>query len=109
MDTQVFSTSALKESARLTDDPFDREHVSLHMVKHPVWFPHLVLVAPTSMTWPELGLTLDEPSDYDLLKAIIETLEPESPLFGLREVLDLLGAHPELVAVNSNVTRKGAT
>ena len=109
MDTQVFSLAALAESSRLTEDPLDREHVSLHMINHPELFPHVVLVAPPSLTWPELGLTLDEPSDFELLTEIIEALEPGSPLFGLRQVIDYLRDRPELVGVNSKVARKGAT
>ena len=35
MDTQVFSLDTLKQSAAMTNDPLDREHVSRHIVNHP--------------------------------------------------------------------------
>ena len=35
MDVQVFPTAVLAEVATLTDDPADREHVSLYIYEHP--------------------------------------------------------------------------
>ena len=72
MDVQVFRLDTLKQSAEQTRDPLDREHVTLHIRNHPDLFSHLHMVAPPSLHWPELGLTLDEESDYQLLKRIIE-------------------------------------
>lgn len=107
MDTQVFSLPDLVQSAAMTDAPLDREHVSLHIRNHPELFPKLTLVAPPSLWWPELGLTLDEEADYQLLKKIIETLAPNNPLFGCAEVLNLLRKNLDWVDINSAVVRKG--
>ena len=35
MDVQVFPAAVLAEVAALTDDPADREHVSLYIYEHP--------------------------------------------------------------------------
>jgi spore coat polysaccharide biosynthesis protein SpsF len=107
MDTQVFRLATLKRSAAMTNEPLDREHVTRHICRHPELFRHLNLVAPPSLHWPELGLTLDEEADYRLLRRIIETLGPRDPLFGCRSVLELLRAHPEWVDINRSVIRKG--
>ena len=107
MDVQVFSREVLERSAAMTDAPLDREHVSLHIRNHPELFSKLTLVAPTSLRWPELGLTLDEPADYTLLTKIIEALSPENALFRCGDVLALLRGHPEWVGINSAVVRKG--
>jgi spore coat polysaccharide biosynthesis protein SpsF len=109
MDTQIFRLETLKRSAAMTDHPLDREHVSLHMRNHPELFPKVHLVAPPSLWWPELGLTLDEEADYRLLKQIIETLGPVDPLFGCLEVIRLLKRNPEWVNINRAVVRKGDT
>jgi spore coat polysaccharide biosynthesis protein SpsF len=109
MDTQVFRLGTLKKSAAMTNEPLDREHVTLHIRNHPELFPAVHLVAPPSLHWPELGLTLDEPADYKLLGKIIETLSPANPLFSCLDVLRLLHANPDWVAINSEVTRKGDT
>ena len=107
MDVQVFSLNTLKNSATLTRDSLDHEHVTLHIRNHPELFPAVHLVAPPSLFWPELGLTIDEQADYVLLEKIINKLEPENPLFGCREVIQLLINNPQWVAINNGVTRKG--
>jgi spore coat polysaccharide biosynthesis protein SpsF len=109
MDTQVFRLCTLKKSASLTTDPLDREHVSLHIRNHPELFTKVHLVAPPSLCWPELGLTLDEPKDYELLKNIIEHFGPDNPLFSCLDVVRLLRQKPEWVAINQTVVRKGDT
>ena len=109
MDTQVFGLDVLIQSAAITNTPLDREHVSLHIRNNPALFPKLTLIAPPSLHWPELGLTLDEDADYKLLKRIIEKLTPENPLFGCLDVVRLLRKNPDWVAINQTVVRKGDT
>jgi spore coat polysaccharide biosynthesis protein SpsF len=109
MDTQIFSLADLKLSASLTNDPLDREHVSLHIRNHPDIFPHINLIAPPELFWPELGLTLDEKADYELLKSIIEFFGYEKPLFSCLEVIRMLRDNPHLLEINKNVKRKGNT
>ena len=109
MDTQVFQLEALKRSAAMTNNRLDREHVTLHMRNHPEIFTHAYLVAPPELHWPELGLTLDEPKDYQLLKRIIEYFEPNNRLFSCLDIIKLLKQNPEWVAINQAVVRKGDT
>ena len=107
MDTQVFRLDALKRSAAMTNDRLDREHVTLHMRNHPELFTHAHLVAPPELHWPELGLTLDEPKDYELIKKIIEYFEPNEPLFTCLDVITLLKQRPDWASINQSVIRKG--
>ena len=107
MDTQVFRLDALKRSAAMTNDRLDREHVTLHMRNHPELFTHANLVAPPELHWPELGLTLDEPKDYELIKKIIEYFEPNEPLFTCLDVITLLKQRPDWASINQSVIRKG--
>ena len=108
MNTQVFRLDTLKCSAEMTADPLDREHVTKHIREHPELFPVVNLVAPPSLRWPELFLTLDEPDDYDLLKRIIEYFGETRPLFGCGDVIRLLREHPEWVQINQAVIRRSA-
>jgi len=105
MATQVFTCEALRKSAAMTDDPLDREHVSRHIINHPALFSHVHLVAPPSMHWPGLGLTLDEPADYDLIRTLIEHFGVDNPHFGCAEIIRLLRQRPEWVAINAKVAR----
>ena len=109
MDTQVFRLETLKHSASMTDDALDHEHVTLHIRNHPEIFSHLHLVAPPETHWPELGLTLDELKDYELLKKIIEHFEPTNSLFSCRDAIQLLKQRPDWVVINHAVVRKGDT
>lgn len=106
METQVFRLETLRQSAAMTSDPLDREHVSLHIRNHPELFPHVHLIAPPSLHAPGLGLTLDEPADYALIRRIIEHFGDWKPLFSCLDVLRLLEANPDWIEINRNVKRK---
>jgi spore coat polysaccharide biosynthesis protein SpsF len=109
MDVQVFRLATLQESAAMTDAPLDREHVTLHIRNHPERFRAIHVVAPPDVHWPELGLTLDEPGDYELLRRVIEHLEPINPLFTCDDVVRLLRANPDWLELNRAAVRKGDT
>ena len=109
MDVQVFALETLVKSEAMTNEPLDREHVTLHIRNNPQIFSHLNLVAPPEQHWPDLGLTLDEQSDFDLLKLIIENFYEKNPLFSCLDVVRFLRANPKLREINCEVTRKGNT
>lgn len=109
MDVQVFALETLIRSEAMTNDPLDREHVTLHIRNNPHIFSHLNLVAPPEQHWPDLGLTLDEKRDFDLLKIIIEKFHNENPLFSCLDAVRFLRANPKLLEINYDVTRKGNT
>ena len=109
MGAQVFHWRALKQSAEMTQEPLDREHVTLHIKRHPELFPSLYMVPPKSLHWPELGLTLDEREDYELLRRIIEYFGEANPYFDCAQVLQLLRLNPEWIGINQHVIRRGAT
>lgn len=108
MDTQVMKLDSLKKSAAMTNDPLDREHVSRYIVHHPEIFSHVYLIAPPSLHWPGLGLTLDEPADYALLCILIEQLGQTNPLFGCGDVIRFLRANPDVLLTNNFVSRTTA-
>ena len=105
MNVQVYSLISLKESYRMTNDPLDYEHVTSHILRNPLIFQPIYMVAPLNLYWPELSLELDEKSDYDLLKKVIENFKGE--LFSCENVIDLLHLHPEWVGINHHINRKG--
>jgi spore coat polysaccharide biosynthesis protein SpsF len=109
MSCQVFSTDTLAKSESMTSDPLDREHVTLHIKRNPEIFPPMYLVAEKSLRWPELALTLDERSDYLLLKRIIEHFGDNNPFFSCGDIVNLLRQNPEWLHINQHVKRKGDT
>jgi spore coat polysaccharide biosynthesis protein SpsF len=109
MDTQVFSVDILKKSLSMTNNLLDHEHVTLHIRNNPELFSRINIVAPPELEWPELGLTLDEEDDFNLIKLIIEHFNSKNPFFGCLDVVTFLKNRPDLVKINSNVIRKGNT
>lgn len=55
---------------------------------------------------PEIRMTLDYPEDLAFFKAIFEKLYKPRQVFSLRQILALLDAHPEIVALNSSCAEK---
>lgn len=109
MDVQVFRLETLRTSAAMTDDPLDREHVTLHIRNHPELFPPVHLVAPPEQHWPELGVTLDDSRDYELIRRIMEHFGDLHTQASCLEIVRLLREHPDWVAINQDVMRKGDT
>jgi spore coat polysaccharide biosynthesis protein SpsF len=107
MDVQVFPTAVLAEVAGLTDDPADREHVSLYIYEHPDRFRLRSVVSERPET-ADVRLTVDTPEDYALIREIFEVLYPRDPEFGLDAILALLDQRPELAALNRHVDQKRA-
>tara|TARA_Y100001970_G_C14150553_1_gene812438 strand:- start:730 stop:1434 length:705 start_codon:yes stop_codon:yes gene_type:complete len=109
MDTQVFKLETLKNSASLTNNPLDREHVTLHIRNNPDIYSHMHLVAPPEIHWPELGLTLDELNDFKLIAKIINHFSSFNPMFSCLDVIDLLKENTDWLEINKSVIRKGDT
>jgi len=108
MDTQVFATDVLADVASRTEDEADHEHVSLYIYRHPEIYSLKNFPGPAELSNPELGLTLDTPEDFDLIRKIFEFLYPTNPEFGLADIFGLLKRHPDLLGINQNVRRKHA-
>lgn len=105
MDVQVFPTHVLAEVDHLTDDPVDREHVSLFIYEHPERY-RLRNVRALPVRGADLRLTVDTPEDLALVRAVFDALYPSDRAFGLSDILDLLEAHPELRELNRDVQQK---
>ncbi|HLJ93365.1 MAG TPA: glycosyltransferase family protein [Gemmataceae bacterium] len=106
LDIQVFATAVLAEVARLTQDPADREHVSLYIYEHPERYRLHNVESDLPENYWDLRLTLDTPEDYELLAAVYEELYPRNPAFRLDDVLRLLDRRPDLRALNAEIQDK---
>ena len=106
MDTQVFATEVLADVARRTQDPFDHEHVSVYIYRHPEIYRLLNVAAPAAETRPEQRLTLDTPEDLALIRAVFAALRPRDQAFSLAQMLAFLDANPEIARVNATVRHR---
>lgn len=104
LDVEVASMRVLRTAAAEADDPYDREHVMPFLYRQPGRFRSAGYPAPADLSgyrW-----TLDEATDYELIKRILETLLPEKPNFGWRDVIALLEARPAWRRLNAGVAQK---
>jgi spore coat polysaccharide biosynthesis protein SpsF len=106
MDVQVFPTAVLAEVARLTNDPADREHVSLYIYNHPERFRLLNVTSGLPAGAADLRLTVDTPQDFEQIRRIYEDLYPVKPDFVLSDILALFERQPELRELNRHVAQK---
>ena len=90
MDVQVFCIDTLKRSSKLTNKPDHLEHVTLHIKDNPKKFRTINLGAPYNLRKPKLRLTLDYPSDYTLLKNIIEHFGFDNMDYSIEDILDFI-------------------
>ncbi|ABZ94473.1 CMP-KDO synthetase related protein [Leptospira biflexa serovar Patoc strain 'Patoc 1 (Ames)'] len=107
MDTQVFSLDTLKKSFSMTEDKLDREHVTRHIRQNPDLFKQVHLVSSYLDYWPELAVTLDEVSDYELIKKIIEYFYEKNPYFSCADIVALIKEKESWLDINRDVKRKG--
>ena len=65
-------------------------------------------MAPNNLHWPELGLTLDEIGDFELLKKIIKYFyNKKNYRFNCLDIINFIKKNPSLLRYNSKVKRKG--
>lgn len=108
MDTQIFPVRVLAEVDKLTQDPADRENVSLYIYEHPERYRLGNVEAQGALRRPDLRLTVDMPEDFALIKAIFENLYPKNPNFLLGDIIELLEKNPELKELNAHIQQKRA-
>jgi spore coat polysaccharide biosynthesis protein SpsF len=103
LDCEVFSFAALKKAFNNSKLPSEREHVTPYIYNNPEKFKigglHLF------DNHHHLRWTVDEPSDYQLVKKIYDYLWKDDKIFLTDQILDLFNRFPELKKINGNHTR----
>lgn len=104
LDTEVFKFSALVRAYKEANLSSEREHVTPYIWKNSsAWGGDKF----TSMKFQnkdgvydasEYRITIDEPEDFEVIKAIIEALGTGK---GWKEYIDYLSAHKEIKSLNS--------
>lgn len=105
-DVKVFKASVLEEVEKITQNPKDREHVSLYIYMHPEKYHLKNWKAGGKMLWPELQITLDTKEDYELISKIYENLYLVNDDFSAEDVVGLLEKNPEFLKINKHIIRK---
>ena len=104
MDTEIFSYGLLKEALANARTYYEHEHVTPYM--HTT-YNHALKIGRyrNSRDDSHLRITLDEPHDYDAIKAIFEAFECRFDMH-YDEIIALLQQRPDIVAMNAHVEQK---
>jgi Spore coat polysaccharide biosynthesis protein F, CMP-KDO synthetase homolog len=105
-DVRVFSAQSLADVAERSDDPADREHVSLHYWEHPERYRLRNVTTGFPSEVAALRLTVDTAADLSFARAVYDELYPKNPDFTLFEVIELLAARPDIRSINADVVQK---
>jgi len=102
LDIQVYWTKTLRTCQSLFNPS---QHCGWNIAQKSKVFNIYHWQACKPMHWPELGLTLDTPEDYELLKIIFNKFGSD-PGFHAETVVEYLRKNPELVEINKSIRRK---
>jgi spore coat polysaccharide biosynthesis protein SpsF len=105
-DTQVFARSVLEEVDKLTQDPADRENVSLYIYEHPQRYKLGGKTAPPDQRGADLRICTDMKEDYEVIGRIYDALYPKNPAFGAADIVGFLRANPDIAALNARIQQK---
>ena len=91
LDVEVFELDALEIAGREATDPYDREHVTPFIYRHPERFSLGELVQARDES--HLRWTVDTPEDFDFVGRVYAALYPGKPDFTSDDVRALPFAH----------------
>jgi spore coat polysaccharide biosynthesis protein SpsF len=104
LDAEVFSFAALAEAHAEATKPYEREHVTPFIYLHPQRYRLSQVVSGRDIGWHRW--TVDTPEDFELIRRILVALGQTRPDFALDDVLALLDAHPDWIAINAAIRQK---
>lgn len=82
-----------------------REHVGIHIYRHPDRYRVLNVEAPQGLRHPDVHLEVDTQEDFDVVRAIYEQFYPGNPTFSLQQAVEFAVASG-LAERNRRVERK---
>lgn len=108
MDVRVFTYKDLKFINEITDDPEDREHVSLYFFRTGKDKYKLYNVSIPDKWKRDYNprLCLDTKEDFEVLKIVYESLIKLKKDFNLEDILNFTDRNKEVVRINSEVKQK---
>lgn len=103
---EVFSRAALRRVDSMTQNPWDREHVTEYFYTHPDIFKCGFVTAPRELERPHYRLCIDVPEDQRMMNALFEGVYHEGEVFTTRDIVRYLDAHQEIVKINQALKYK---
>lgn len=94
LDVEVMKTAALLRAAREARDPYEREHVTPYLYRHPELFSQDFISQDADEG--EVRWTVDRPDDLAFVQAVYDGLYPQKPAFTSDDVRAFVRARPDL-------------
>lgn len=100
---EIVSAKILRQVAHETQEPHAREHVTLHIKRHPSEFRIGRISAPEHLHHPEIRLDVDYPEDLRFLRTFCEVLPPASmPFWTTAEFIAAAESYPEIMQLRNH-------
>jgi len=77
---EVVEAGALMEAESRSRDPYEREHITTYLYRHPLRYRIGEIPCPLQWAFPEARVTLDTEEDYALLRSIFSDLYRGPPV-----------------------------
>lgn len=107
MAVEVYSATALQQAHAGATQVAEREHVTPFIYGHPERYRLRNVASPVDLS--QHRWTVDTPEDYELVRRLFEALYPVRPHFTQNDILEVLDAHPDWMAINQHIRQKPAT
>ena len=108
LDVEVVSARVLREVARASTDPDEREHVTLGVYRRADQFVVTNVTDPIGDDHSNLRWTVDSADDFAFVSQVYEGLLAVNPTFEYSDVLEFLGRNPKLMRTNADAPRNAA-
>ncbi len=99
LDAEIMTIETLRGLGREVVAADEREHVTLHIYRHPEKFrtaSERQTDDDSAMRW-----TVDTRDDFSMVEEVYRALYPSNPEFSWRDVKAFLAAHPQIRALNA--------
>lgn len=105
LDTGVMTFEALERTWREATQPYEREHVTIYMYRHPEKFRLLSVESGLETNYSHYRWTVDTPEDLEFVRAVYG-LFPGRDDSSWLDVVQALERRPDIVAINRHIQQK---
>jgi len=103
---EIFSLNSMKESLKFAKGDA-KEHVTKYIRLNKKKFKIIKFNGPKNLFRKDLRLTIDNPEDLIVCKAIYDKFEKDAPLFSLKKIINFLDKNSEYKKLISKYTLDG--
>lgn len=104
---EIISLKALKESHAKGDSWHRSELCTLYLREHITDFHIVKLDPPAELVRKDLRLTVDNPEDLAVCRIVYGAFKTQAPRIPVKEVVQFLDAHPQLIQLIAPFTQMG--